>query len=339
MTQTGTNWKNVNNWHWVEKNCLPWAKEYFIQKLTGTAVEKGDVKVSVNEVRDVTGDVDLNQRKGKIITIFDVVLTLGWKGEGFGTTAEGKIFIPEYMHDTDAEDIVFDVSTDSPNSDRDKIKEVVRIELTKAIRARMVPFAKDLVDGERGLFSGYLASMHSLTAFTAHIKDVYIAPEEMKGHPVLKTYQPKPPAPETNPVTSACKTAAGGVTTIKQTIEFAASPRDIYETLLDVQRVQAWTRGKAQVGREAGSAFVLFDGNISGTTTELVPNTKIVQQWRLKTWPVGHFSTVTFDLGEGSDKTVLKVTQSGVPVSEKEMAKQWERYYWHSIKATFGFDS
>jgi hypothetical protein len=29
----GANWKNVNNWHWVEKNCLPWARDYLTQRL------------------------------------------------------------------------------------------------------------------------------------------------------------------------------------------------------------------------------------------------------------------------------------------------------------------
>ncbi|KAI8914948.1 activator of Hsp90 ATPase [Powellomyces hirtus] len=314
---TGTNWKNVNNWHWVEKNCLPWAKEYFTEKLTGAATEKGDVKVSIDEVRDVTGDVDLNQRKGKVITIFDVVLVLGWKGEGFGTTASGKIDIPEYMHDTEVEDIVFDISLDSPNAEREKIKDVVRLELTKVLREKMTPFAKDLVE--------------------AHVKDVFIAPEEMKGHPVLKQYQPKPPAPTQTTATSTAPSTKGGLTSIKQTIDFAASPADIYETLLDKQRVQAWTRGKAEIGREVGSTFNLFDGNITGIIVELVPNKKIVQKWRLKTWPAGHHSTVEMEFVEGSDKTTLKVTQSDVPASEKDITeKNWQNYYWNSIKATFG---
>lgn len=30
---------------------------------------------------ECTGDVDLNQRKGKIITIYDVVLKLDWQGK------------------------------------------------------------------------------------------------------------------------------------------------------------------------------------------------------------------------------------------------------------------
>ncbi|KAJ3177798.1 hypothetical protein HDU87_004320 [Geranomyces variabilis] len=317
-TGTGTNWKNVNNWHWISKDCLPWSKEYFTQALTGAEATKDGVTVSVEEVKDVTGDVDINQRKGKIITIFDVVIDLAWKGEGYGTTASGKIHIPEYMHDTELKDIVFDISVDSPNADREKIKDIVRLELTKVLRERMAPFAKALVD--------------------AHLKDVYIAPEAMQGHPVLKSYAPKPPAPATTSSTTAAESAGkSGVTTIKQTIEFSASPRDIFETLVDKQRVQGWTRGKAEVGREVGSKFCLFDGNITGEVVEVVENKKLVQKWRLKSWPAGHFSTVEFEFSEKAG-TTLKVTQSDVPIAEKDSTeKNWQTYYWNSIRATFGY--
>jgi activator of HSP90 ATPase len=64
----------------VNKNCLNWAKTYFQEELVGVEAEKNGIKVSVTRVSDVTGDVDLNQRKGKIITIFDVEIKLEWKG-------------------------------------------------------------------------------------------------------------------------------------------------------------------------------------------------------------------------------------------------------------------
>jgi activator of HSP90 ATPase len=64
----------------VNKNCLNWAKTYFQQELVGIEAEKNGIKTSVSKVAEVTGDVDLNQRKGKIITIFDVEIKLEWKG-------------------------------------------------------------------------------------------------------------------------------------------------------------------------------------------------------------------------------------------------------------------
>lgn len=38
------------------------------------------------------------------------------------------------------------------------------------------------------------------------------------------------------------------------------------------------------------------------------------------------------------DHTEITVVQSGVPKSEADVTKEnWERYYWESMKRTFGF--
>lgn len=69
-----SNWKNVNNWHWTGKNCINWAKEYLGKSLAGLEVEKNGVKVTTTTLTDCEGDVDLNQRKGKIIVGYHCAL-------------------------------------------------------------------------------------------------------------------------------------------------------------------------------------------------------------------------------------------------------------------------
>lgn len=92
--------------HWVEKNCNPWAKEYFKKQLVGSKIEEGDKSVSVTDLSSFSGDVDLNQRKGKIITIYDIELKLKWTGETGDKKVTGTIHIPEFMHDTELDEIV-----------------------------------------------------------------------------------------------------------------------------------------------------------------------------------------------------------------------------------------
>ncbi|KAG8034582.1 hypothetical protein G9C98_007658 [Cotesia typhae] len=78
-------------------------------------------------------------------------------------------------------------------------------------------------------------------------------------------------------------------------------------------------------------------GNIYGEFEEVSP-TKIVQKWRTKQWPDGHFSEVTIDINEKSDHTEVNLTQTEVPSTEEESTKEnWDRYYWDAIKRTFGF--
>ena len=60
--------------------------------------------------------------------------------------------------------------------------------------------------------------------------------------------------------------------------------------------------------------------------------------WRLKTWSPNHESQVTIMLHQGNENTELKLSQSNVPIGEKNAVEQnWNNYFWNSIKRTFGF--
>lgn len=72
---------NPNNWHWVNKDVSPWAKQWFIDTLSTVEAENGDVKAKISKVQSMDGDVDVSQRKGKVITIFDVKLVLEYSGK------------------------------------------------------------------------------------------------------------------------------------------------------------------------------------------------------------------------------------------------------------------
>lgn len=111
---------NPNNWHWVNKDVSDWAKEYLEKNLTGISAEEGEVSAKVSKLVSMEGDVDVSQRKGKVITLFDVVLKLEYEGIAgvfvslpqtyFSTgtikgtedvSVSGSITIPEVAHDTE----------------------------------------------------------------------------------------------------------------------------------------------------------------------------------------------------------------------------------------------
>ena len=71
---------NPNNWHWVNKDVSPWAKEYLEKQLIGLSAEEGDKSVTIERISTMDGDVDVSQRKGKVITLFDVKLVLEYQG-------------------------------------------------------------------------------------------------------------------------------------------------------------------------------------------------------------------------------------------------------------------
>ena len=72
---------NPNNWHWVNKDASEWAREYLDGKLIGIEASDGESEVKVIKIESMEGDVDVSQRKGKVITLFDVKLQLEYEGE------------------------------------------------------------------------------------------------------------------------------------------------------------------------------------------------------------------------------------------------------------------
>ena len=71
---------NPNNWHWVNKDASPWAREYLEKELIGTSVEDNSASAKISKILNMDGDVDVSQRKGKVITLFDVKLQLEYDG-------------------------------------------------------------------------------------------------------------------------------------------------------------------------------------------------------------------------------------------------------------------
>ena len=70
---------NPNNWHWVNKDASAWTKEWLDEKLKSKYEEDG-VTAEFKKVISMDGDVDVNQRKGKVITIFDFKLVIEYEG-------------------------------------------------------------------------------------------------------------------------------------------------------------------------------------------------------------------------------------------------------------------
>lgn len=130
--------------------------------------------------------------------------------------------------------------------------------------------------------------------------------------------------------------------TITDSTEFRTTAAELYQTFTDPQRLAAFTRAAPQnfTGAKPGGTFALFGGNVSGEFTELEEPTHIVQKWRLKQWPEGHYSTLSiwFDQNDVDAVTVMRVEWKGVPVGQEESTKgNWGEYYVRSIKTTFGF--
>ncbi len=315
----------------MSKNCGPWAETYFKDKLAGVKASSNNVSVETNNVTEVSGDVELNQRKGKLITIFDVAITLTWKGDVDGNNVEGTIKFPEYMSDQDFDDLDVEVAvTEGASADKDACKVLIKKEVLPVLIEKLKAFPSDM-----------LASMYQPERLTlqGHTKDVYIQPEDMNGHPANTPYKPQPVANPTTSTAHAPVKVKGSTVTFEQDVDFHCSAQDLYNVFTDQNRVKIWSRSPdAQVSTQPGSLFSLFGGQVTGFMVEAEPDKKISQRWRIKTWPASHFAVLTFTFSQSADGTKLQVKAQDVPVGEVDAMKaNLLNYYYNPIKSTFGY--
>ncbi|EPZ35423.1 Activator of Hsp90 ATPase domain-containing protein [Rozella allomycis CSF55] len=314
-SNTSTNWKNVNNWHWLEKNCFPWAKEYF-QNAFQTKLDVNGTQVSLS-LKEVSGDVDVNQRKGKIITLYDLKFVLNCEISDVKTQIE----VPEFNSIDETYENCQIVIETSVKSEHSKVIE-------DAIRKILLKFTQELI--------------------TTHVNDLVIPSGRMvlpdvKAAENQKFIDKKTMISEEDDKCNTMKSEENdksnvAVSNIDLETEFQCPAADLFDCFTNAQRIAAWTRSPAEFTLKNESAFKLFNGNIMGKLLSFEHNKSITLQWRLKTWPVNHFSVATLNILPGSDSTVLKLHQKNVPRSELETTKKnWQSYYFDSIKRTFGY--
>jgi activator of HSP90 ATPase len=131
---------------------------------------------------------------------------------------------------------------------------------------------------------------------------------------------------------------------IHQEPVFTASPNRVYEALTDAKQftrvvelsgaLQALhlPNEPAEISGEAGRAFTLFGGYITGRNVELVPNVRVVQAWRAGDWPPGVYSIVRFELVSHGSGCKIVFDHTGFPNSEAQsLARGWKTHYWEPL--------
>ncbi len=121
---------------------------------------------------------------------------------------------------------------------------------------------------------------------------------------------------------------------IEQIIFIRATPAQVYEALMDSRKHSQFTGATAKIGARPGTTFTCYDNYIKGVTLDLKPRQRIVQAWRSRTWPDGHYSIVTFALAKASGgHTRLHFTQTGVPADDAaEKRRGWRTHYWEPLQ-------
>jgi len=122
-------------------------------------------------------------------------------------------------------------------------------------------------------------------------------------------------------------------TALHQEIDFPAAPSRIYEILLDARQFTAFTHHPAEIQPRPGEAFRLFGGLIEGLNVELAPDSRIVQAWRLASWPAGVYSIVRMELLARGSGTRLVLDHTGFAEDQWEhLSGSWQTNYWEPLR-------
>lgn len=62
------------------KDAAGWAKDYLEEESKKVSAEENGVTAKITRLISMDGDVEVSQRKGKVITIYDVALQLEYEG-------------------------------------------------------------------------------------------------------------------------------------------------------------------------------------------------------------------------------------------------------------------
>ncbi|HYL92395.1 MAG TPA: SRPBCC domain-containing protein [Alphaproteobacteria bacterium] len=121
--------------------------------------------------------------------------------------------------------------------------------------------------------------------------------------------------------------------TIRQTVNFKASPREVYKMIMDSRKHRSLSGEKAMMGKKTGDRFTAWGSHISGFNLVLNPGKRIVQAWRATGWWPDYYSVAIFDIKKTAGGCKLEFTQIGVPPNRYSgHYRGWIETYWTPMK-------
>ena len=301
----------MSNWHWKEKNCTPWATNFLESSLQNAKLEQ-PLYLWITQA-NVFGDVDINQRKGRLLYFYDIKLDLKWEGKSvYGGDCSGNFVVEEFSSEMDSpsdlqcqfviEKTVNEISSELKHSAKIALRELVWHKLTE-FRTALCEQGKPLLEKENE--NNQHEKLRTSDRVNASYVDSKAASEE-----TLRTLH----------------------------LEWSvlASPSDIFQVLLDQNKVKIWSGSNASIVDTVGSEFSLFDGSVVGKILSLEKDSRIEMKWKPKEW--NSYSTAAITLRPGNGCTQITLVQSDIPSSELQKTKEnWRKFYWNQIQATFGY--
>ncbi|CAF0955876.1 unnamed protein product [Adineta steineri] len=319
---------NPNNWHWKEKNATQWSKDKLNELLVGLKVEDEQFIVEVKELKRCDGEASANNRKAKLVFLYEWHIEGKWEGQirtGENRTKfEGAFEVPNLSDENEIHEVNITFSIEK--SKGDKIKEMMKQRGEPIIREKLGEYVRLLKEE----FSQGLILPTKNSSSTSNSKTVSSSSVNSSNATTSKS--------SSNTQSSTNQTSFD---TRELTVEdtFKCQRSELFQTFTDINMVRAFTQNSvSQYDCQQGGQFALFGDNITGNFLEIIPYDRIDMLWRFKSWPKEHFSHVSLIFQDDVEQTKLIVKQTGVPTQFYDNTMEgWRRFYFESMKSAFGY--
>ena len=118
---------------------------------------------------------------------------------------------------------------------------------------------------------------------------------------------------------------------LEQDYEINAPAAKVWEALTATDLMTQWSGSPALSDAREGGEFSLWDGDIHGTYTKLIPDQLIEEDWYGHENPTWKYQ-VSFTLISEGTGTKVHMVYSGDILDEQKDIKDWRDYYFDPIK-------
>ncbi|CAH8439434.1 unnamed protein product [Schistosoma turkestanicum] len=314
--------KNVNNWHWCDKDATNWSIKTIKQLLQGSKIEDDLYDCKFTEVSKCEGEANVHVRKGKLIYFYEWQIVVDWEGmvkcSENKTNFKGKIEVLNLSDEYTVDELETNTTWTSSSTDGDLVGNFMRStgvnfiksNLKEYLRLLKEEYAQDLILPTKNDANAKLVgtAVNKTTNKTVHTADGVKEPRDLSGRD------------------------------ISITDEFFCTPDDLYRVFTTKELVQAFTRSEATVNPVVGGEYSVFGGNITGIFGMLVAGKTIQMKWRKREWPENHYSSLTLEMSAFEGGTRLLLTQTNVPAYDLENTRNgWFTIFLSALKQTYGY--
>ncbi|CAH8831745.1 unnamed protein product [Trichobilharzia szidati] len=319
--------KNVNNWHWSDKDATKWSVKTIKELLLGSTFDSDSCSGKITDVSKCEGESNVHVRKGKLIFLYEWQIEIDWEGNIKGsdnkTNFKGKVEILNMSDEYTVDELDTNVSCTTSSLSGDLMRTFVKSAGVECIKSKLKEYLKLLKEE-------YARDLILPTKNDTNGKPTSV-PQSAAAQNKVTDKAERPPADAKEPKDLSNKN-------LSITDEFFCTPDDLYKVFTTKELIQAFTRSEAIVDAVPGGTYSVFSGNISGVFDELVAGKTIKMRWRKREWPENHYSNLTLEMSAFEGGTRLSLAQTNVPAYDLDNTRNgWRTIFLSALKQTYGY--